>query len=208
MPVTYAAVGASKLEDVVRFPPEATESYSEALQLGSGEERFVAASSLLMTWGAHRGAGVQVSDIVRGTEEAYLSPKFDESGQAQAVRVREEQFGPDGEPYIVPGTTAVFTVAGQDPRSVLVVYTLEEERAVGFAWGTRDENGVVGEQRIVVELREDQTVWAVARGFLASPKSGLLGLRGKALIREAIELAKEQLEALAPGAADRAQRSS
>ncbi|QIM18553.1 DUF1990 family protein [Leucobacter coleopterorum] len=175
MPVTYAAVGASKLADVVRFPPEGTESYSEALQLGSGQERFVAASSLLMTWGAQRGAGIEVSEIARGSEEAYVGPEFDESGHAQGLRVREEQFGPDGEPYIVPGTSAVFSVAGQAPRSVLVVYTVEEDQIVGFAWGTCDEDGVVGEQRFTVEIREDQTVWAVARGFLASRGAGYLG---------------------------------
>lgn len=208
MPVTYAAVGASKLADVVRFPPEGSESFSESLHLGSGQERFLMASSLLMTWGAQHGAGIQVSDIVRGTEDPYLSPEFDVSGQAQAVRVREEQFGPSGDPYIVPGTSAVFTAAGQSPRAVLVVYTVDEDRMAGFAWGTRDELGVVGEQRFTVEFRDDQTVWAVARGFLASPKNGLLGLKGKAMIREAVELAKAQLGALAPGAADRAQRSA
>lgn len=208
MPVTYAAVGASKLPDVVRFPPEGTESYAESLQLGSGQERFVLASSVLMTWGAQRGAGIVVSDIVRGAEDPYLGPEFDASGQALSVRVREEQFGPDGEPFIVPGTSAVVTVAGKTPRSVLVVYTLGEERIAGFAWGTCDDLGVVGEQRLTVELRDDDTVWAVAQGFLASPKNGLLGLKSKALMREAVDLAKKQIAALAPGVADRAQRPS
>jgi uncharacterized protein (UPF0548 family) len=208
MPVNYAAVGASQLPDVVRFPPSGTESYAEALQLGSGQERFIAASSLLMTWGAQRGAGVTVSDVVRGVEDPYLSPEFDDRGQALSLRTREEQFGPNGEPYIVPGTSAVLTAEGRASRSVLVVYTIDEDRTAGFAWGTRDGLGVVGEQRFTVELRDDETVWAVAQGFLTSPKSGLLGLKSRALIREAVELVRKQIGALAPGAADSAKRSA
>lgn len=207
-PVTYAAVGASQLSDVVRFPPVGTESYAESRQLGSGQERFVAASSVLMTWGAQRGAGIQVSDIVRGGEDPYLAPEFDAKGQARGVRTLEERFGADGEPYIVPGTSAVMTAAGKAPRSMLVVYTIEEDRITGFAWGTCDNLGVVGEQRLTVELRDDDTVWAVAQGFFTSPKNGLLGLKSKALIREAVDSAKRQIGVLAPGVADRAQRSS
>lgn len=201
MPAAYAAVGASKLPDLLRFPPDGSTPYEEALQLGSGQDRFIAASSLLMTWGAQRGTGIAVTDIDRGTDVAYVGPEFDEQGRAQAASEIEEQFGPDGEPYLVAGSTAVLTPPGKPSRSVLVVYTVNEDRVVGFAWGTSDENGAVGEQRFTVEFRDDDTVWAVARGFLTSPKNGLLGLKARSVIRDAIDAVRDQIGALAPGVA-------
>ncbi|MFV0433082.1 MAG: DUF1990 family protein [Leucobacter sp.] len=199
MPVAYAAVGASKLPDLVRFPPEGSTPYEEELRLGSGQERFVTASSLLMTWGAQRGSGVRVEDVSRGSRRPYRGPSFDEDGNPQVAGAPEEHFAPDGEPYIVAGTTAVLRAEGQDPRSILVVYTVDEERRVGFAWGTCDEAGAVGEQLFVVELREDDTVWAVTRGFLSAPKNGLFGIKGRSDLRTAIDAAKAQIAVLAPG---------
>lgn len=200
MPVSYAAVGASKQPDLLRFPPEGSTPYEEEQRLGSGQERFLLASNLLMTWGAQRGGGVRVGDVVRGSGALYAGPTFDDNGTPQAADSAEEHFGPDGEPYIVAGTTATLLAEGQDPRAVLVVYTVGEDRRVGFAWGTSDESGAVGEQLFVVEHRDDDTVWAIARGFLFAPKSGLLGLKGRSAIRTAIDAAKEQIAALAPGA--------
>ena len=201
MPAAYAAVGASKLPDLLRFPPDGSTPYEEALQLGSGQDRFLAASSLLMTWGAQRGTGIAVTQIDRGSDDEYVGPEFDDQGRAVAVNEVEEQFGPDGEPYLVAGTTAVLAAPGKPERSILIVYTVNEERVVGFAWGTSDEHGAIGEQRFTVEFREDDTVWAVARGFLTSPTNGLLGLKARSVIREAIDAARDQIGALAPGVA-------
>ncbi|WP_075201459.1 DUF1990 family protein [Leucobacter japonicus] len=200
MPVTYAAVGASKQPDIVKFPPEGMTSYEEELRLGSGQERFLLASSLLMTWGAQRGSGVRVTDIVRGSGAEYAGPSFSGDGIPEAAGELEEHFGPDGEPFIVAGTTATLHAGGQDPRGILVIYTIDDDRCVGFAWGTRDEQGAVGEQRFAIEFRPDDTVWAVARGFVAAPKSGLLGLKGRADVRIALDAVKSQLASLAPGA--------
>lgn len=200
MPVAYAAVGASKSPDLLRFPPEGSTPYEEELRLGSGQDRFLLASSLLMTWGAQRGSGVRVEDVVRGSGEHYSGVSFGEDGQPQAAGEVEEHFGPEGEPYLVAGTTATLHAEGQDPRSVLIIYTVDEERRAGFAWGTRDEAGAVGEQLFVIEHREDDTVWAVARGFLSAPKGGLLGLKARSDLRTALDAVKTQLAALAPGA--------
>jgi uncharacterized protein (UPF0548 family) len=200
MPVAYAAVGASKQPDLMRFPPEGSTPSEEELRLGSGQERFLLVSNLLMTWGAQRGGGLRVEDVVRGTGALYTGPSFDDSGAPQAADAVEEHFGPDGEPYLVAGTTATLHAEGQDPRSVLVVYTVDEDRRVGFAWGTGDEHGAVGEQLFAVEHRDDDTVWAVARGFLFAPKNGLLGLKSRTAIRTAIDAAREQIASLAPGA--------
>lgn len=200
MPVAYAAVGASRAPDLLRFPPSGSTPYEEELRLGSGQERFLAASSLLMTWGAQRGSGIAVRETQRGTEEGYVGPQFDGGGAPQAAAAPEEFFGPEGDPYVVPGTSAVLSIPGQDEREVLVVYTIVEARSVGFAWGTSDERGVIGEQLFAVELRDDETVWAIARGFIEAPKSGLLGLRAKADLKSAIDSVRQQLAALLPGA--------
>ncbi|WP_244301053.1 DUF1990 family protein [Leucobacter insecticola] len=201
MPASYAAVGASKFADLLRFPPEGSTPYEETLQLGSGQDRFIAASSLLMTWGAQRGAGLAVVDIERGPNDTYLGPEFDDQGRPLSVGEREEQFGPDGEPYLVAGSSATLRSADGTERRILVVYTINQERVVGFAWGTQDDAGVVGEQRFTVEFRDDGTVWAVARGFLTAPKNGLLGLKARATTKDAIESVRAQIRALAPGGA-------
>ncbi|MBL3698104.1 DUF1990 family protein [Leucobacter luti] len=200
MPVAYAAVGASRAPDLMRFPPNGSTPYEEELRLGSGQDRFLLASSLLMTWGAQRGGGFAVREIERGTGAAYVGPNFDGDGRPQAAGEPEEHFGPDGDPFVVAGTTVALGAPGQPEREVLVVYTISEARSVGFAWGTGDELGPVGEQLFAVELRDDDTVWAVSRGFLAAPKSGLLGLRARAEVRAAIDAVRKQLAALAPGA--------
>lgn len=204
MPVVYAAVGASQNPDLLRFPPEGFTPFEEVLRLGSGSERFTLAASRLMTWAAARAAGFEVRDIERGAGDDYAGIEFDDEGQAQVAEDREEVFGPDGSAYLNAGTEATMLAPGHDPRRVRVVYTVDESRAVGFAWGTSDEAGAVGEQRFVVEWREDGSVWAVTRGFLAAPKSGLLGIKGKSDVRSAIELAKKHIGALAPGVADAA----
>ncbi|WP_241156234.1 DUF1990 family protein [Leucobacter chromiireducens] len=200
MPVAYAAVGASRAPDLLRFPPDGSTPYQEELRLGSGQERFLLASSLLMTWGAQRGSGATVHENERGTGSAYQGPQFDRDGVPQAVTETEEHFGPNGEPFVVAGTRATLIVPGNEDREVLVIYTITEARVIGFAWGTSDERGAVGEQLFTVELRDDDTVWAVARGFLAAPKGGLFGLRARAEVRGAVAAVRAQLAALLPGA--------
>lgn len=201
MPVAYAAVGASNAPDLMRFPPEDTTPYEDEVKLGSGQDRFLIASSLLMTWGAQRGAGYTVSDVVRGDGEQYTGLTFDESGRPETSSPAEDQFGPDGEPYLTPGTTATIDRgAGETPHAIMVVYTVDEPRRVGFAWGAADETGAIGEQLLTVELRDDDTVWARARGFMMAAQNGLLGMKGRATLKSELAAARAQLRALAPHA--------
>lgn len=200
MPVTYAAVGASKLPDIVRFPPNGATPYEHSLRLGSGQPRFLIASSLLMTWAAQRGAKLTVEELESAGPEDYAGPEFADDGTPLAPKDREEQFAPDGTPFIAAGARARIALPGASARDVLVIYTLSDARQVGFAWGTADDAGPVGEQLFFVEHREDDSVWAIGRGFLAAPKSGLFGLKGKAALQSAIEAVTAQLEALLPGA--------
>lgn len=200
MPVAYAAVGASKLPDVVRFPPKGSTPYEESLRLGSGQPRFLTASSLLMTWGAQRGAGVTVEELEGDAPESYVGPEFASDGTPVAPKDREEEFAPDGTPYISAGTRARVTLPRGTAREVLVIYTINEPRRQGFAWGTADDEGAIGEQLFIVEHREDDSVWAIGRGFLEAPKAGLFGVKGKQALQVALDAITAQLQALLPGA--------
>lgn len=202
MPVAYAAIGASDAADLLRFPPDGSTPYEESLQLGSGSERFLTAANLLMTWGAHRAAGVAVTDVERGEPGEYLGVQFNAGGTPELGDEPEELFSPEGVAYIQPGTTATLTPAGKNARPIMVISTVDEPQRLGFAWGDRDEVPGFGEQLITVEQRADGTVWAVARGFTFLTKSGLMaGIKQRAELRDVVEQAQACIAALAPGAA-------
>ena len=204
MPVAYAAIGASGDPDIWRFPPANSTPYVETLQLGSGQDRFLTAANLLMTWGAHRAAGVEVTDIERGETGDYLGVQFTEAGTPELGDEPEQLFSPEGEAYILPGTTANLTRPGGKPRPIMVLSTVEEPQRLGFTWGDREEVPAFGEQFIFVEQRTDGTVWAVARGFAFLTNSGLMsGIKQRAELRETVEFAQALVAALAPGAAIR-----
>lgn len=199
--VVYAAVGASSAPDLMRFPPEGSTPYEEELRLGSGADRFLIASSALMTWGAPRGAGAEVSEIEQGDGGEYAGVAFDEHGTPQPAADSDIEYGPDGEPYLIAGTAVTLRWAdGRPPRRMRVVYTISEPRRVGYAWGAADDQGIVGEEVIVIEHRADDTVWATARGFAWATETGLLGLKAKAALRAAVKDARALLASLVPGA--------
>ena len=200
--VVYAAVGASADPDLLRFPPEGSTAYAEELRLGSGADRFLTASSLLMTWAAPRGVGLAVTDIELGDGGQYSGVLFTEEGVPEVPAAAEVHFGPEGEPYLTAGTTArLVWPDAKTSRLIRVVYTVDEPRRVGYAWGSADAEGVVGEEALIVEHREDDSVWATVRGFLWAPTAGLLGLKGRAAVRFVMKQSKDQLAVLAPGAA-------
>ena len=202
--VVYAEVGASADPDLQRFPPENSTPYFEEVQLGSGADRFVTASNLLMTWGAQRGAGIRIVDIVPGDGGQYEGVSFDEHGTPQPTPViREDRFSADGEPFLTAGTTlrAEWDDPKRSARQLRVVYIIDEPRRIGFAWGTTDEEGATGEEVFVVEHREDDTVWASVTGFMRPSASGMLGMKGRLEIKRGMSDLHDQLMALAPGGA-------
>lgn len=198
--VVYASAGASAAPDLQKYPPEGATAYYEELKLGSGGERFLTASSLLMTWGAQRAIGLEVLDIVQGDGTQYAGVSFNERGMPEASGDTDVQYGPDGEPYLTAGTTATLRGPnGRADRKVRVVYTIDEPRRIGFAWGNSDRAPVIGEEAFIVEHRDDDSVWATVRGFVWATADGLLGIKGKSAIRIAVRDAKLQIAALAPG---------
>jgi uncharacterized protein (UPF0548 family) len=199
-PVTYAAVGVSNDPNVLRFPPAGFTGHADAVRIGLGEQEFRQAADALMSWQAQRRAGIDVSDVTEGPEPSYTGVRFDDSGNPLAPEVDTERaYSETGEPFIAAGTTATLTWRSRRAdRHVRVIYTLNEPRKIGFALGTLDENGVVGEELFWIELRQDATVWACVRGALSAPEPGWLGLKQVALIRLAIASSRAQIRAMIP----------
>lgn len=199
--VAYAAVGASDAPDLLRFPPTGSTPFYEELRLGSGADRFLIASSSLMTWGAHRVNGVEVIEVTAGDGGQYSGVVFDDAGVPQPSSAEDLQFSPDGVPFLRAGSVVQMEwTTDRDAMLMRVVYTIEEARQVGFAVGSADESSIPGEVRYSVEHREDDSVWATVRGFLFASSAGLLGRKGRNEVRAVIDEVREQLNGLAPGA--------
>ncbi len=200
--VVYAAVGASAAPDLLRFPPEGSTPFAHELKLGSGAERFLTASNTLMTWGAQRAVGIEVLDVREGGDDRYAGVRFDSAGTPELAPVADVRYGPDGEAFLTAGTTASLSSrGGQSVRKVRVVYLVDEPRRIGFALGSADEAGVVGETAYLIEHREDDSVWALSRGFHWAPENGLFGLKARSAMKAAEKDAEHLLAVLAPGAA-------
>ncbi len=199
--VVYAAAGASAEPDLLRFPPQGSTPFEHVLRLGSGPERFLTASNTLMTWGAHRAVGVEVTELQQGDGGHYAGVVFDEAGAPEPAPEAEVRYGPDGEAFLTAGTTASLSwPGGKMNRKMRVVYVVDESRRIGFALGSADDEGAIGETAYLIEHRSDDTVWAIARGFHWATSNGLFGKSARALIRLAERDALQQLSVLAPGA--------
>lgn len=196
---SYASVGASQAEDLLKFPPAGCTPFQHEVLLGSAEDRFVAASTTLMTWGAQRGAGVTVETVSTAGAPVYTGMIFSETGVPSMPDHDEQQFAPDGTPYLSAGSVVSFsTERSPEPSEMRVVSTIDEPRRVGFIIGTTATTGIIGEQLFTVEFRKDDTVWGVARGFFTVEQTGVLGIKGKTMLRAAISQAREQLQSLTP----------
>lgn len=147
--VSYAAVGASAASDLVSFPPEGFAPYERRILVGRGPARWAYAVDELMTWRVKTRAGFGLHRY--GTfEDAELV--YDRSG----------------EPYVLPGETAVLTV-GPGPfavrEPVRVIYIADEEDRRGYGYGTLPGHPLTGEEALLVERDEDGAVWFVVRSF-------------------------------------------
>lgn len=170
--VSYGSVGATQAADVLIFPPAGFKSAQSEFRLGSGEERFEAASASLMTWGVPQGAHLEVLSVDEAQSEGYSGLLFNEFGApiAPTVDALEQLFSADGTPYLSAGTTVELGKMWSPSTLVTshrVIYVQREERRIGYALGTLDAFPVVGEEYFSVEWREDDSVWAVMRSVTA-----------------------------------------
>lgn len=195
--VSYASVGASQAADLLKYPPTGSTPFEEEVLLGSGEDRFMSASATLMTWGAQRTAGIEVDLVEKGHESRYSSISFKEGGLPDGPKENEQFFAPDGTPYLEAGHVVNYTISEKTTRSMRVISVVDEERRVGFVIGTVSDGDVVGEEFFSVEFRADNSVWAVARGFLYDGRNGVKLLTKNAVKKE-LALVHDQLHALTP----------
>jgi len=168
--VTYGAIGGTLAADLLQYPPKGHRPMERSVRLGSGDERFEAASKLLMTWGVQRQSGMNVTDLKTGTGVQYTPVEFAADGTPVLPRPAsgESTFAEDGTPYIVNGMTAqleikVGPVVVKAP--VRVVYVIAEAHRVGFAYGTMTGHPASGEESFILDMREDDSVWFTLRSF-------------------------------------------
>lgn len=200
---SYAAVGATQAADVLVFPPAGFRSAQGEFKLGSGQERFEAATASLMTWGAQRGAHLRVVEVNEAESEGYNGLVFNEFGAPvpPTAEALDQLFAPDGSPYLSAGTTVLLEGAWS-PFTIQtrhrVIYVNRDERRWGFALGTLDDGPVVGEELFSVEWREDDTVWSLVRTVTEIPRTRFSRLGAPAIrLRQYLQL-RQYVRALSP----------
>ncbi|MCX7522301.1 DUF1990 domain-containing protein [Microbacterium sp. STN6] len=170
-PVSYGAIGATQAPDLLGYPPKGYRPTERSIRIGSGSERFETAGRSLMSWGIQRASGMRVTDLHEGTGEQYAGVRFNDDGspaELQEHRESEQVFADDGTPFITNGMSATLHVRTgilSFAAPVRVVYVIDEERRVGFAYGTMAGHPVSGEEAFVLEHRDDDSVWLVIRSL-------------------------------------------
>jgi len=173
-PVSYAAVGATKAVDLLRYPPDGYRPFQERTRIGHGDARWEYAWTQLMSWGVQRNSGFRVTVAPappEASELSYTPVSFDEYGvpiaPAVVSEVAEAVFGPEGDPFLQPGDTAWLRFPGILPirAPVRVVYLIDEPNRRGFAYGTLPGHPESGEEAFIVDQTEDGSVWLEIRSI-------------------------------------------
>ena len=135
--VTYASVGVTQDPDVLRFPPDGFRARRVERRIGSGADRFAAASEDLLNGAFFARAGlVATSTSGEPVSVAVLR------GEAPTLRLKRVWW-----PLKID-------------RDFRVIYATKDERRVSFALGTLTDWPLSGEESFVVEWRDDDTVWS------------------------------------------------
>lgn len=201
-PTDYAAVGATQAADLMQYPPDGYRPHEESIKIGSGDERFAAASASVLSWEVLRLAGISVTRIERGSGDAYQGVRFAEDGTpiGRGTERTEDRFASDGTPYITSGTTAELTgrVGPYRVRGhIRVVYVVEDPRRVAFAFGTVSGHTISGEESFAIEQRDDDSVWFTVRAFVRGARP-FYRMFPFLLMRRRRRLAAQYLRALSP----------
>jgi len=200
--VDYAAVGATQAADLMHYPPERSLPAEESWRIGSGQARFETAGEALLSWGAQRGAGLQLSDVRPAAGPMYSGVSFDAEGHPLAPSKLEadQRFDSDGTPYVGAGTTIRVDgrVGGMRADGELrVIFSIEEPRRVGYALGTVGGSVVSGEESFVLQWYDNDEVWFTVRAFDA-PSALLYRLFPALVRRRRRELFTRYLRAISP----------
>ncbi|MES1212412.1 MAG: DUF1990 domain-containing protein [Leifsonia sp.] len=179
VPVTYAAIGATQADDLLRYPPQGFRPMERRVRIGHGPERWDFAWVQTMSWGIQRRAGFRVEIIdspAEVSEGTYLPVAFDKKGNpvqpATTGESGELTFAPDGSALVRPGDSALLKwILWPVNIPTRVVYVIDEPDRKGFAYGTLPGHPERGEESFVVERRADESVWLTIRSF-SRPSSG------------------------------------
>ncbi|HEY4226309.1 MAG TPA: DUF1990 domain-containing protein [Pseudolysinimonas sp.] len=173
VPVTYAAIGATQAEDLLRYPPSGYRPMERRVRIGHGDARWEFAWVQTLSWGIQRRAGFHVealdspADVSEGT---YVPVAFDKHGTpiqpATSGQEGELTFAPDGSALVRPGDSALLKWSIWPAKiPTRVVYVIDEPDRKGFAYGTLPGHPERGEESFVVERRPDASVWLIIRSF-------------------------------------------
>ncbi|MEV7527588.1 DUF1990 family protein [Agrococcus sediminis] len=170
----YGAVGATAHFDFSRFPPKGFEVIQRRARIGHGRPRYDAAVAALRTWKVQRLSGIEV-DVV-GSEEGtvYRPVGFDGTEATRAANIEPQQdFGPDGEPFLQPGDSIdqrVRVLGMQIHAPMRVIAIEDEESSHGVILGTLEGHPEAGEERFTIEIVEDETVFLHFRALVRDAK--------------------------------------
>ncbi len=173
VPVTYAAVGATQAEDLLRYPPQGYRPIERRVRIGHGAQRWDFAWVQTLSWGIQRRAGFRVEVLVTPaevSEGSYVPVAFAKDGTpiqpATTDASGELGYAADGSALARPGDTAMLRW-GPWPAKIpaRVVYVIDEPDRKGFAYGTLPGHPERGEESFVVERHADDSVWLIIRAF-------------------------------------------
>ncbi|WP_430592818.1 DUF1990 family protein [Humidisolicoccus flavus] len=162
-PINYAAIGATAHRDFTRFPPGGYRVETMTARIGHGRARYVAAVAGLRTWKVQRLSGIEV-DVVHSADPAVYRPvgfEGNDPTRSAAFDV-EPVFDPDGEEFLQPGTSAnqrIKFMLGQVHAPVRVIAVEDEPDMHAVIFGALRGHPVAGEERMLIEIRADESVW-------------------------------------------------
>ena len=199
--VSYGTVGASLAPDLLSFPPKGFWVGEHSAKLGTGRARFEAARELMWQWGIHQNSGLEIIDVVPGSEGGYrgLNQRDDRSD----IDPNEVVFTEAGFALVNPGATISQRLhwwrwTFELPARVVLV--IDEDDRAGYALGSLPGHPFVGEQAFVLELRADDSVWLTVRQ-LGQPADARLRLLAPLLRWQQAKLTQRFLKALHPASA-------
>lgn len=177
----YGAIGATSHFDFERFPPKGYQRWIYRARIGHGQARYAAAVAALRTWKVQRLSGIEVDTFPTEDPMTYRPVGFDgKSPDRSASTETQSVFAADGEPFLQPGDSAMQRIrfAGLQIHAPLRVIAVEdEERTHAVLFGTLEGHPEAGEERMLIELTEDESVYLHLR-ILSKPAAWWTRLGG------------------------------
>lgn len=162
-PANYGIIGATAHFDFDRFPPKGYELVSLRARVGHGRARYDAAVAGLRTWRVQRLSGIEVDVQPTKDRSTYRPVGFDGADPERAASVEAQQvFAADGEPFLQAGDSAMqrIRVGLLQIHAPIRVIAIEDEATThAVIFGTLEGHPEAGEERMLVELADDDSVF-------------------------------------------------